>query len=388
LSEDSEELLTGREGNEAAQGWTQMVPASPVDIPEPESMTQAELDHFRRPVEADFPEPEVRDYIDGATGEETPSNQSVTPEQAAHDLGNIRAQERAIREQQSNADLAEALDTLHGREQPAQDQPPPESFEPQPELPPDTSAQDDAEIQRLLQNPVLRERVQKEYAQMSTMAEYTRQHYTNAAAQLSQHVDSLLITSFPELQPFLGNQAQMAGALKMLQEQNPSRWAELQNFTQRAAIVTEHAQQAQAEQRAVVQQRQQEEFQRYAQAEDAKAFANTSPEELKQIRNYLYEEGQRAGFSREQINQHWGNNVALRNAHVSELLADGVRYRLARQNIAAHRNNPIPRVQRPGVASDGPSDSGDYASLERQFRGKDLNPRQAADLLIAHRGRR
>ena len=49
----------------------------------------------------------------------------------------------------------------------------------------------------------LRERVQKEYAQMSAMAEYSRQHYTNAAAQLSQQVDSLLITSFPELQPFL-----------------------------------------------------------------------------------------------------------------------------------------------------------------------------------------
>ena len=138
----------------------------------------------------------------------------------------------------------------------------------------------------------------------------------------------------------------------------------------------------------MVQQRQQQEFQRYAQAEDAKAFANTSPEELKQIRNYLYEEGQRAGFSREQINQHWGNNVALRNAHVSELLADGVRYRMAKQGIAAQRNNPYSLCMRPGVSESGPSDNSDYASLERQFRGKDLNPKQAADLLIAHRARR
>ena len=177
------------------------------------------------------------------------------------------------------------------------EQPQPESFEPQPEtLPPDTSAQDDAEIQRLLSNPVLRERVQKEYAQMSTMAEYTRQHYVNAAAQLAQQVQALSLLQFPELSQFANNPAAMAGAVQMLRQENPTRYAELENFANRAAIVTEQAQRAQAEQRAVVQERQQQEFQRYAQAEDAKAFANTSPEELKQIRTYLYEEAKELDF--------------------------------------------------------------------------------------------
>ena len=203
---------------------------------------------------------------------------------------------------------------------------------------------------------------------MSTMAEYTRQHYVNAAAQLAQQVQALSLLQFPELSQFANNPAAMAGAVQMLRQENPTRYAELENFANRAAIVTEQAQRAQAEQRAVVQERQQQEFQRYAQAEDAKAFANTSPEELKQIRTYLYEEGQRAGFSREQINQHWGNNVALRNAAVSELLADGVRYRMAKQGIAAHRNNPIAKVQRPGVASDGPRvHEGDLAAASARF---------------------
>jgi hypothetical protein len=385
MSDDSEELLTGREGNEAAQGWSPMVSADPVpsgdELPNVDPITEDDLSHLKRPAP---PEPVERAYYNIETGEEVPEHQSVTAEQAGHDLKTIREQEAKQIDDAAREALSAALD---GTEQ-QPDQPQPETFEPQPELPPDTSAQDDAEIQRLLQNPVLRERVAKEYAQMSAVADYAKNHYTTAATQLSQQVDSLLITSFPELQPFLGNQAQMAGALKMLQEQNPSRWAELQNFTQRAAIVTEHAQRAAQEQRAVVQQRQQEEFQNYAREQDAKAFANTPPAELAQIRNYLYEEGQRAGFSREEINQHWGNNVALRNAHVSELLADGVRYRMAKQGISAQRHNPLKPVMRPGVSESGPSDNSDYASLERQFRGKDLNPKQAADLLIAHRARR
>ena len=78
----------------------------------------------------------------------------------------------------------------------------------------------------------------------------------------------------------------------------------------------------------------------------------------------------------------------MRNAYVSELIADGAKWRMSQRALATHRANPIPKVQRPGVASDGPSDNNEYASLERSLRGKDLNPKQAADLLIAHRARR
>ena len=372
----------GLSGNEKRAGYETMPMADPVsssdDLPTEATMSEDELGHFRRP---EPPAPVEREYYHNQTGEQTPENQTVTAEQAAHDIKTARDAEAKQIDDEAREALSRALD---GEEQ-QPDQPQP--FEPQPELPPDTSAQDDAEIQRLLSNPVLRERVQKEYAQMSAMAEYSRAHYANAAAQLAQQVNALAVAQFPELAQF-NNPQQVAAAMTILEKENPERAQEVRDFANRASVVAQHAQQAQAEQRAVVQQRQQEEFQRYAQAEDAKAFANTSPEELKQIRNYLYEEGQRAGFSREQINQHWGNNVALRNSHVSELLADGVRYRMAKQGISAQRRNPLKPVMRPGVSESGPRDNSDYASLERQFRGKDLNPKQAADLLIAHRARR
>ena len=70
------------------------------------------------------------------------------------------------------------------------------------------------------------------------------------------------------------------------------------------------------------------------------------------------------------------------------MLTDAVKYRLSKQGITPARANPVQKVMRPGVSESGPSDNNAYASLERQFRGKDLTPKQAADLLIAHRARR
>ena len=388
MSED--ELLTGRAGEEFRQGFTPMPMAStpverPDDISIESALTEDELSHFKRP---EPPAPIERQYQDLETGEERPDNETVPLERAADDLKAIREAEALELQEAQKEALNRALDGE------PEEQLQPETLEPQAESAPlDTSAADDAEIQRLLQNPTLRERVATEIKQHAAVADYARSHYTQAATALSQQVSAMALVQFPELAPFAGNPQQMAGALAMLAKENPARAQEVQNYANQAAMVHDAARQAQVEQQRAMQERQQQEFARYAVAEDTKAFSKTSPEELTQIRNYIFEEGGKLGISREQITQTWNSNVALRSAFVSELAADGVRYRLAQRGIAAHRHNPIAKVQRPGV-SDGSrgADPGDAsAALSRLDRpGGNVGQagiRNAADWLTARRAR-
>jgi hypothetical protein len=50
----SEEQKFGLDSVEESQGFEKMPVASPVDTPEPDHMSESELAHARRPVEADW----------------------------------------------------------------------------------------------------------------------------------------------------------------------------------------------------------------------------------------------------------------------------------------------------------------------------------------------
>jgi hypothetical protein len=65
-----------------------------------------------------------------------------------------------------------------------------------------------------------------------------------------------------------------------------------------------------------------------------------------------------------------------------------MKYRLAQRQIPRAAVRPVPQVQRPGTTTDDARDHGEYASLERQYRGQSLTPKQAAELVIAKRARR
>jgi hypothetical protein len=402
LSEDSEHQLDdsdfGIRGIEKSQNWTQMVPADPVDVPDP-GLTEEELTHLKRPAP---PEPETREYY-GADGKPTPENQSVTAEQASHDLAAIRAAERAERERQSNAELDEALrahEAGQQPQQPAQDQPQPETFEPQPQTTdPDPWAQADAQITEMLSNPVVRERIQGELTQIQTQAkaevdgawqqvEQARAAYVQHANALTGQLNALVLSNFPELQSVAHDPAQLAGATQLLARTNPQRAQALQDFVLRASTVAGQLEQQGHTHRQAAQQQTAQAFQRYAEQHDAKVLVNETPESVSAIRSTIFADAEAAGISKEQLYQAYNTIPAMRHSFVQGLLADGAKYRLAQRGITQARSNPVQKVQRPGVTSSEPRDDGSYAVLERQLRGKDLNPRQAAELLIAHRGRR
>jgi hypothetical protein len=407
---DDQDILTGREGVEASQGWSPMVSADPVDAPDP-GMTEAELAHFKRP---EPPAPVEREYYNNATNEPTPENQSVTPEQAARDLGNIREQERQAKADQDAQDLRSALDQTEQPQQPTQQdqQPQPESFEPQPEaMDPEAAqahhdaawAEADKAIATAFENPYIRSKIEAEFNQIKTHAAATVQaaqdHYNSALSQLGQEIGVVTAAMIPEISGMSPEQAR--GALAVLQRTNPQRFEQITQFANRiqgAANLAQqhaHAQQQAQQQQAEMQQRQaQEAFQKYAQAEDAKAFAKETPESLAKIRNFLYADAEKAGISRAQLEQTWNSTPALRNAFTSELVADGVRWRMAQRGLAQHRANPVPQVQRPGVSSDGPRvHEGDLAAASMAFNrvggnlGRD-GLRNAAAFIAAKRGTR
>ena len=397
-----EEQKFGLEGVERDQGFEPMPIAHPVDVPEPDHMSEHELSHFRRPEPA---QPEIREYRDVNTGKEIPANQTVSAEQAASDLHSARAQERAAREQLAQDDLKFALDQLPSQEggpQPAQqspEAPQPELDGIQPEQTDPTQTQDpwaeaDKQIGEMLKDPVVRERIEAEYShvvqQANAVAEQAKQQAAAVINNLAQEANLVASALFPELAGLSPEQVQ--GALRVMKPERVAQVREFANKIQGIANVAQQqafAQQQAQQQQAELQQRQAAEaFQRYAAEQDAKALAKETPESLAQIRNVLYEDGKKEGYSKADIDQAWNTIPALRNAYVSELIADGAKWRMSQRALATHRANPIPKVQRPGVASDGPSDNNEYASLERSLRGKDLNPKQAADLLIAHRARR
>src|SRR5262249_31808475 len=136
----------GKEAVEAGMGYSPMVPANPVKR-EDEAPVYDSGDHaadlrgaadelLRRDQEIrerqGRPVHIERQYLQQAganAGKPMPENQTVSPEQAAHDLSTARSGDEAINEALENAAVAEAIDQLRAddnvqpQQQPIQQQP-------------------------------------------------------------------------------------------------------------------------------------------------------------------------------------------------------------------------------------------------------------------------
>ena len=222
-----DDMKYGLDSVEEAQGFERMPLASPVDVPEPDHMSEHELSHLRRP---EPPAPEVREYRShGGAGDEIDSKFSVSAEQAAHDLGLARDSERQAREDAAAQDLRSALDQT-GQEQ----QPQPDDL--QPEHAPDHAQADpyaeaDRQITEMLKDPVVRERIQGEYDQIKqqaaaeakqeverahALASAVQNHYAQSTEKLVQEASGIIGALFPELNNLSGERLQ--GALAIMQK--------------------------------------------------------------------------------------------------------------------------------------------------------------------------
>ena len=235
MSEDTE-LLTGRAGTEAAQGFVDM-PTAPAETAADSSLLDGLDDdrlrqHFSRPAEDDFGGPITdRSYVsDDGSGKPRPDNETVPIRKASEDLASIRAEESEAYEAERNAALANALDamkiaagepvgspedqaayerSLQQTQQPSEAQP----EQPQPEAA-QPEFQVDPEIATALQNPKIRGMLE----QTAAHVEQTKAAYQQVIAQNATAALATLTVQFPEFAGLSG--PQLEGALRV---SNPQR---------------------------------------------------------------------------------------------------------------------------------------------------------------------
>jgi hypothetical protein len=381
-------------------------------------MTKGELQHFKRP---EPPAPVEREYRDhGGTGEEIDKKYTVSAEQAAHDVGLAREQERVAREQQSQDDLKFALDQLPSQEgqpqQPAQTpEQQPELEQPQPEMTTEQAQQlyeqADKELETALQNPLLREKLETEFnavraaskqevERANALAVTFQNHYQQATNNLVAEASGVIGALYPELNGLSGEQ--LKGALQVMAQQNPQRVQQLQHLASRAQGLVEaqarqqhEAQQAQALQREAA-------LDRYTSdnvQEYEKWAAKENPASMKAVRDNLTSTVEKYGVPFQTLKAIHDGKVQMdattfvRSAAFQKMLHDSIKYNLATRAVTEARHAAVPNVQRPGVASSGPKvHDGDLAAAASRFNLPGGNEgregiKNAAAWLTARRGR-
>jgi hypothetical protein len=218
-----------------------------------------------------------------------PGNRTVSAEFAADSLKALRADENALVQAEINAATAKAVDDLRDQtpEVATAEQPQPE---PQPELQPEYAPpESNPELDRLLQalpvegrapfldnyNQIIQQaqyQASAQYGEALQRAAAVEQRLHQGVQQAGQIAIAGLLVAFPELSGINDN-AQLAGAIQMLQKTNPQRAEQLERHvskvTQTINLAQQQAAQEQQRQHAVAQQQrqqQQEAWQRYSEA--------------------------------------------------------------------------------------------------------------------------
>jgi hypothetical protein len=176
-----------------------------------------------------------------------------------------------------------------------------------------------------------------------------------------------------------------------MQQSAPQRYEQFLRLAERANQLVGVYKQQQVEQQTQRHAQQAQAFQQFADHHD-KIFEernkNIAPEQMRTLAQEAMGIFREYGVSEAEVQQHWKTNPLMRSAAAQQVLMDAGRWRQAQKAIARAAHRPVPQVQRPGVSQPHSSDDGAYAAIERQFRGKNLNAKQAADLLIARRNAR
>ena len=352
--------------------------------------------HFTRPAP---PEPVERVYSDAGTGSPRPDNESVEMDRAARDLSDIRAAERDEIERQHNAEVEAAVDDLRRQvtEQPPhqQQQQPAQEQQPDLELQPEQAheqaqaawAEADRKVEEVLADPLIRGRFEQainhERQQAAAQVELAKATFQHVTAQNATAALAVLTAQFPEFAGLSG--PQLEGALKV---SNPQRAEAFRHLVGQVNTVVATYQQHAAQQQA--QQRQQAEatFRQFAAEQDARTLANDPPETVRAIRDGLLAEAKAAGISEQELITVYNTNSAMRHSFVQNLIADGMRYRLAQRSVSRAASRPIPNVVRPGSSAEVATRTEAALAEARSKLKPEMSAKEAAQYLIARRAAR
>jgi hypothetical protein len=331
-------------------------------------------------------------------GETMPANETVSAEQAAHDLFLAREQDALATKTAADAELRQAVDALRADQQQPVAEQPAQPEVPQPEAQP---AQEDRnqKIQRMLQDPDFLAAAQESIQAQAQQAEQARQTYEQAVLQNANVTLANISARYPELRNV--GLDQWPTVLQTLQTSNPQRFQQISQELQGTRANLEQAAQVMASQQQQYQQQLNQAASTAAQrfnaaARDADAdfsdyakAQNVSDGQLKEIRAEAFAM-LRESMTVEQIAAEYNSNWLFRSAQSQRILMDAARYRLAQKNLAKNAaQKPVPPVQRPGQGRADFVDARDASTRELSAKlTHDGTLKSATELLIARRQNR
>jgi hypothetical protein len=332
--------------------------------------------------------PTPRQYVNRATDEPRPLNETVSLQRAADDLKAVREGEEWTAARQEAEQAAAAVDQFRNfatdaaRPEPSVEQALAQELQAQPDSVPEPAPVNgvSAKVQQALSDPDIRSAIE---AQVSA-AEQARQQYTAAIDGFMQNQDALLLANFPELKNV--TPANFEPVLQAIASQNPQRAQAIVSHIQQARAAVQLAQQH----RAVQQQQAAAQMQHWMAESDRQfdeAIAKSEPAHVvKQVRESVLDVlTNEYKIDRSELEHMWRTNPLMHSPAVQQLIFDSVRFRLAQKAAREAAPANIPQVLRPGTAGDR-TDAQSHAvgAALRSFHN-DANPKTAAKLLAARR---
>jgi hypothetical protein len=425
----NDEILTGREGIEATQGYSPMPAPGPSEAPPPD------LDLPSAVAERAAPEFAVTDrrYVDLGDGSPRPDNETVELDRAVVDIGARRAEEFKVLEQLKAEQLRQRVEALKSpiatevekakaaewarsaeeiaqlpieqqiaaleelqRKQLEQPQPQPQQ-EAQQQQPQATSGQQAAyqELTDLFQRrpeliQVFEHQRQQDLARGQQAVEAAEKWIQDSAAQATAGV----FAAFPELQNLGINELPVA--LNMMQKQNPERFAQAMHHINAIQGMLEQSRFVQQQQQQRAQQNYQREWQAFAAGEDS-AFIQRAPEmadpqQASVITNKAVNYLRSLGFSDGDMQRAYSGDasVSLRDHRMQLLIRDAMRYREAVEAVPQARRNLPTKVMKPGPSGTiARQEDIDMRTLSNQLVGATGNTaaRLGAQMIAERRAR-
>jgi Phage terminase large subunit len=201
----------------------------------------------------------------------------------------------------------------------------------------------DPEIEKVLNHPQVRQAIEERIGE----AEKTRQGYVNGLAAATQIAQVSFLSQFPELASIAPEN--LPGALELMSRQDPQKFARVQAVVATTEQLFAQQQQESRRQAELGQQN----FQRYANSEDAR-LETMLKEESKTTQHAvtaeIFASAKASGVEPVELIRLFNSEPLMRNAVFQRMMYDAGKYRLMMKARDAAAAKPVPPVQRPGLA--------------------------------------
>jgi hypothetical protein len=307
----------------------------------------------------------VRKYLD-QRGEPAAPNEAITLERAGRDYASATAGDKFVVENESSKALAARVDAVRaeawandpdaarflGFEAPPARTEKTELAKADSEKAADNPADPgvdgaanglDPEIEKVLNHPQVRQAIEERIGE----AEKTRQGDVNGLAAATQIAQVSFLSQFPELASIAPEN--LPGALELMSRQDPQKFARVQAVVATTEQLFAQQQQESRRQAELGQQN----FQRYANSEDAR-LETMLKEESKTTQHAvtaeIFASAKASGVEPVELIRLFNSEPLMRNAVFQRMMYDAGKYRLMMKARDAAAAKPVPPVQRPGLA--------------------------------------